>query len=115
MYLLREVLFLVVCGTIGSADDYDDSSIGARRTSLAVLSNSISAFLAPIGCGHEPHRPQAVHGVLFSWVAACWPDKLDLMAIDGKTSRRTVEVDASIPPIPPPPGTSSAVRRPWPS
>jgi hypothetical protein len=24
-----------------------------------------------------------------SWVAACWPDKLDLVAIDGKTSRRT--------------------------
>jgi hypothetical protein len=22
-----------------------------------------------------------------SWVAACWPDKLDLVAIDGKTSR----------------------------
>jgi predicted transposase YbfD/YdcC len=24
-----------------------------------------------------------------SWVAECWPDKLDLVAIDGKTSRRT--------------------------
>jgi hypothetical protein len=24
-----------------------------------------------------------------SWLAACWPDKLDLVAIDGKTSRRT--------------------------
>jgi hypothetical protein len=24
-----------------------------------------------------------------SWVAECWPDKLDLVAIDGKTFRRT--------------------------
>ena len=24
-----------------------------------------------------------------SWVAECWPDRLDLVAIDGKTSRRT--------------------------
>jgi hypothetical protein len=24
-----------------------------------------------------------------SWVAECWPDKLDLVAIDGKTSRRS--------------------------
>jgi Transposase DDE domain len=24
-----------------------------------------------------------------AWVAECWPDKLDLVAIDGKTSRRT--------------------------
>ena len=52
MYPLREVLFLVVCGTIASGDDYDDSSIGARRTSpsCAALPNSISAFPAPIGC-----------------------------------------------------------------
>jgi len=47
MYPLREVLFLVVCGTIASGDDYDD-----RRTSpsCAALPNSISAFPAPIGC-----------------------------------------------------------------
>ena len=51
-YPLREVLFLVVCGTIAGGDDYDDISIGARRTSpsCAALPNSISAFRAPIGC-----------------------------------------------------------------
>ena len=24
-----------------------------------------------------------------TWIEACWPDKLDLVAIDGKTSRRS--------------------------
>jgi hypothetical protein len=49
-YPLREVLFLVVCGTIASGDDYE-SSIGARRIchSCAAFPSSTSAFLAPIG------------------------------------------------------------------
>ena len=52
MYPLREVLFLVVCGTIAGGDDYDDIVDWARRTfpSCAALPNSISAFPAPTGC-----------------------------------------------------------------
>src|ERR1700751_4073415 len=33
--------------------------------------------------------PELFRDCFSSWVAACWPDKLDLVAIDGKTSRRT--------------------------
>src|SRR5271169_2424923 len=36
---------------------------------------------------HEPHQPRPVHGLLF--VMGRGPDKLDLVAIDGKTSRRS--------------------------
>ena len=39
---------------------------------------------------HEPHQPRPVHGLLFVMGRAMdWPDKLDLVAIDGKTSRRS--------------------------
>ena len=52
MYPLREVLFLVVCGTIASGDDYDDIVDWATRTSpsCAALPSFTMAFRAPIGC-----------------------------------------------------------------
>ena len=52
MYPLREVLFLVVCGTIASGDDYDDIVDWgkAHLPSCAALPNSISVFPALIGC-----------------------------------------------------------------
>ena len=52
MYPLREVLFLVVCGTIASGDDYDDIVDwgNAHLPFCAALPNSTSAFPAPIGC-----------------------------------------------------------------
>jgi hypothetical protein len=45
MYPLREVLFLVVCGTIASGEDYDDI-VDWGKAHLAFL----RAFRAPIGC-----------------------------------------------------------------
>ena len=33
--------------------------------------------------------PELFTDCFSSWVAECWPDKLDLVAIDGKTSRRS--------------------------
>ena len=90
---LAEVLLLVVCGTMADCDDYD----------------AIAAW----GCAHlgflRRHLPYE-HGIpggrwltilmnrinpaLFSaaftaWVRATWPDRPDLVAIDGKTSRRS--------------------------
>jgi hypothetical protein len=34
-------------------------------------------------------NPDLFMACFSSWVAECWPDKLDLAAIDGKTSRRS--------------------------
>jgi len=34
-------------------------------------------------------NPDLFQACFSSWVAECWPDKLDLVAIDGKTSRRS--------------------------
>ena len=51
-YPLREVLFLVVCGTIASGDDYDDIVDWgeAHLSFLRGSASSTSASPAPIGC-----------------------------------------------------------------
>jgi hypothetical protein len=93
MYSLREVLLLVVCGTIASGDDYDDI-VDWGKAHLAFL-RGFAEFHFGILCADwlrciiNRTDPQLFVDCFSSWVAACWPDKLDLVAIDGKTSRRT--------------------------
>ena len=94
MYPLREVLFLVVCGTIASGDDYDDI-VDWGKAHLAFL-RGFAEFHFGIPCADwlrcvmNRIDPKLFMECFSSWVAACWPDKLDLVAIDGKTSRRTI-------------------------
>jgi len=93
LYPLREVLFLVVCGAIASGDDYDDI-VDWGKAHLAFL-RQFAEFHFGIPCADWLRCiMNRIDSKLFrdcftSWVAACWPDKLDLVAIDGKTSRRT--------------------------
>ena len=93
LYPLREVLFLVVCGTIASGDDYDDI-VDWGKAHLAFL-RQFAEFHFGIPCADwlrcimNRIDPELFRDCFSSWVAACWPDKLDLVAIDGKTSRRT--------------------------
>jgi hypothetical protein len=93
MYPLREVLFLVVCGTISSGDDYDDI-VDWGKAHLAFL-RGFAEFHFGVPCADwlrcimNRIDPKLFMDCFSSWVAACWPDKLDLVAIDGKTSRRT--------------------------
>ena len=51
-YPLREVLFLVVCGTIASGDDYEDivDWAEAHLSFLRGFASSTTAFPAPTGC-----------------------------------------------------------------
>src|SRR6202007_420542 len=93
LYPLREVLFLVVCGTIASGDDYDDI-VDWGKAHLAFLPQFAEFhFVVPCAdsrrCIMNRIVPELFRDCFSSWVAACWPDKLDLVAIDGKTSRRT--------------------------
>ena len=37
----------------------------------------------------EPGEPGAVLGCFSDWVRACWPDRPELVALDGKTLRRS--------------------------
>jgi predicted transposase YbfD/YdcC len=92
-YPLREVLFLVVCGTIASGDDYDDI-VDWGEAHLSFL-RRFSEFHYGIPCADWLRTvmnridPELFAGCFSSWVAECWPDKPDLVAIDGKTSRRS--------------------------
>jgi hypothetical protein len=92
-YRLREVLFLVVCGTIACGDDYDDIvDWGEAHLSFLRL---FCEFHHGIPCADWLRTvmnridPELFAACFSSWVAECWPDKPDLVAIDGKTSRRS--------------------------
>src|SRR3984893_17772293 len=92
-YPLREVLFLVICGTIASGDDYDDI-VDWGEAHLSFL-RRFSEFHHGIPCADwlrtvmNRINPELFAACFSSWVAECWPDKPDLVAIDGKTSRRS--------------------------
>lgn len=92
-YPLREVLFLVVCGTLASGDDYDDI-VDWGEAHLSFL-RRFSDFYHGIPCADWLRTvmnridPDLFAACFSSWVAECWPDRPDLVAIDGKTSRRS--------------------------
>ena len=92
-YPLREVLFLVVCGTIACGDDYDDI-VDWGEAHLSFL-RRFCDFHHGIPCADWLRTvmnridPELFAACFSSWVAECWPDKPDLVAIDGKTSRRS--------------------------
>jgi len=93
MYPLAEVLLLLTCATICSCDDFDE--IAAWGESHLLFLRRFSEF--HFGIPSERWLRDLVNRIdpiLFgrcfeSWIAALWPDRHDLIAIDGKTSRRT--------------------------
>jgi predicted transposase YbfD/YdcC len=93
MYPLHEVLLLVTCGTICACDDFDDIVLWGEHH-LPFL-RRFSEFHFGIPCGRWVRTLfNRVDPALFarcfeSWIAALWPERHDLIAIDGKTARRT--------------------------
>ncbi len=93
MYPLAEVLLLLTCATICSCDDFDE--IAAWGQSHLAFLRRFSEF--HFGIPSQRWLRDLVNRIdprLFgrcfeSWIAALWPDRHDLIAIDGKTSRRT--------------------------
>ena len=100
---LAEVLLLVVCGTIADCDDYE----GIADWGEAHL-NFLRGFL-PYHHGVPGARwltilMNRIDPALFScaftaWVRETWPDRPDLVAIDGKTSRRSRDRGADRAPL----------------
>jgi predicted transposase YbfD/YdcC len=92
-YPLEEVLLLLTCATIASCDDFDDIVVWGEHH-LDFL-RRFSAFHFGIPCARWLRTlVNRVDPVLFgrcfeSWIKALWPGRHDLIAIDGKTSRRT--------------------------
>jgi hypothetical protein len=92
-YPLSEVLLLLTCATIASCDDFDD---------IVAWGKHHLDFLRRFSDFHHGVPSERwmrmlinrVDPILFgscfeSWIKALWPDRHDLIAIDGKTSRRT--------------------------
>lgn len=90
---LPEVLLVVVCGTICDCDDYD----GIAEWGAAHL-DFLRRYL-PFHHGVPGGRwltllmnridPALFAAAFTAWVRETWPDRPDVVAIDGKTSRRS--------------------------
>jgi predicted transposase YbfD/YdcC len=93
LYPLQEVLLLVTCATICSCDDFDDI-VAWGKQHLGFL-RRFSAFEHGIPCERWVRAlvnrvdPQLFGRCFAAWIAALWPERHELIAIDGKTSRRT--------------------------
>ena len=91
MYPLREVILLVVCGTIADCDDYDEIALWGEAH-LDFL-RGLSEFHFGIPCEDwlrdlmNRIDPALFRACFEAWVAERWPQAPGLVALDGKTSR----------------------------
>jgi hypothetical protein len=92
-YPLAEIMLLSVCGTIADCDYYEDIADWGEQH-LEFL-RRFSPFHYGVPCGRWlTIMMNRVNPALFSayftdWVRACWPQRPELVAIDGKTLRRS--------------------------
>lgn len=93
VYPLSEVLFLLTCATISSCDDFED--IVAWGEAHIDFLRKFSPFHFGIPCQRWLRTlinrvdPTFFGRCFEGWIMALWPGRHDLIAIDGKTSRRT--------------------------
>ena len=93
LYPLSEVLLLLVCATISACDDFDDI-VAWGQDHLDFL-RRFAPFKQGIPCARWVRAlvnriPPALFARCFDgWIKDLWPYRHDLIAIDGKTSRRT--------------------------
>lgn len=91
MYPLREVILLVVCGTIADCDDFDE--IAAWGEAHLGFLRGLSEFHFGVPCEDwlrvviNRIDPALFSACFEAWVAERWPQVPGLVALDGKTSR----------------------------
>jgi predicted transposase YbfD/YdcC len=100
---LPEVLLLVVCGTICDCEDYDLIAAWGEAH-LPVLRRYLPYHYGVPGGRWLTLLMNRINPALFAaaftdWVRASWPERADFVAIDGKTSRRTHDRAAGVPPL----------------
>ena len=102
-YPLREVLFLVTCASIAGCDDYDEiAAWGAHH--VAFLKTYGEYFF---GTPKEDWLrvvlnridPALFEACFAAWALSLRPDAPDLIALDGKTVRRSGDEAAALKPI----------------
>ncbi len=93
MYPLSEMMLLLTCATIASCDDFDDI-VAWGKHHLDFL-RRFAPFHHGVPCERWLRTlvnrvdPLTFGRCFEGWIAALWPGRHDLIAIDGKTSRRT--------------------------
>ena len=93
LHPLPETLLLAVCGTIADCDDYEDiaawgaAHIGFLRKHLPYAHGVARARWLTILMNRI--NPALFAAAFEGWVRESWPEKAGLVAIDGKTSRRS--------------------------
>jgi len=90
---LPEVLLLVVCGTMADCDDFEGIALWGK-THLTFLRRYLPYHHGVPGGRWLNLLMNRIDPALFSaaftaWVRETWPDRPNLVAIDGKTSRRS--------------------------
>jgi predicted transposase YbfD/YdcC len=90
---LPEVLLLVVCGTMADCDDFDGIALWGKKH-LTFLRRYLPFHYGVPGGRWLNLLMNRIDPALFSaaftaWVRETWPDRPNLVAIDGKTSRRS--------------------------
>jgi predicted transposase YbfD/YdcC len=97
------VLLLAVCGTICDCDDYD-SIAEWGEAHLSFLRRHLP-FDHGVPCGRwltilmNRINPALFSAAFTAWVYESWPERPDLVAIDGKTSRRSHDRSAGKAPL----------------
>jgi predicted transposase YbfD/YdcC len=92
-YRLDELLLLSVCGTIADCDDYD--AIAEWGEEHLEFLRRFLPFHHGVPTGRwltimmNRVNPGLFAACFSDWVRACWPDRPELVAIDGKTLRRS--------------------------
>ena len=100
---LNEVPLLVVCATVCDCDDYD-AIADWGEAKLAVLRRHLPFHHGVPGGRWLTLLMNRIDPTLFAqvftdWVRATWPARPDLVALDGKTSRRSHDRAAGTPPL----------------
>jgi predicted transposase YbfD/YdcC len=92
-YPLCEALLLVVCGTMADCDLYE--SIAAWGEAHVPFLRRNLPYHHGVPCGRwltllmNRISPALFSAAFSAWVRETWPDRPDLVAMDGKTSRRS--------------------------
>ena len=92
-YPLREVLFLVTCASVAGCDDYDEIADWGELNLPFLRRYSEYFFGVP---GEDWLRallnridPQLFEACFMNWALSLRPDAADLIALDGKSLRRS--------------------------
>lgn len=100
---ISELLLLTVCATIADCDDYQ--AIAAWGQAHLAFLRRFLPFYHGVPTGRwlsimiNRINPALFSACFTAWVRACWPDRPELVAIDGKTSRRSHDRGAGQAPL----------------